>query len=93
MADPLARLAGAVLLATIVLGSPAKAEDTSRDRADFEAAAGRALLFEATSIVDNDPLRPPPPARREASAREASAREIRPERRAVRVVLPSPYGR
>lgn len=81
-------LVGTAALAAAVLGDPAWAEDgTSRDRADFEAAAGRALLFEAISMVENDPLRPRP------AAPEASNRPARSERRAVRVILPSPYRR
>lgn len=82
------RLAAAAL-ATAALVAPAGAEDgSSRDRSDFEAAAGRAMLFEAISLVDNDPLRRGAPERREASARPPQ-----PERRAVRVILPSPYAR
>lgn len=76
-------------LATAALIAPAGAEDgSSRDRTDFETAAGRAMLFEATSIVDNDPLRRGAPERRDANLRASQ-----PERRAVRVILPSPYAR
>ena len=86
------RAAGLAALAGIsvsLLGVPARAEDGgSRDRADFDLAAGRALLFEATSIADNDPLKPRPSAPREAAARGSQT-----ERRAVRVILPSPYAR
>lgn len=88
MHRPFARLAAAGL-ALAALGTPARAEDgASQDRADFDAVAGRAMLFEATSMVDNDPLRP-----RVVPRREASARALQPERRAVRVILPSPYTR
>jgi hypothetical protein len=82
----LAALAG---LALTLFGAPAQAEDGgSRDRAEFEAAAGRALLFEAISIADNDPLKP-----RASDRRETGARAAQTERRAVRVILPSPYAR
>lgn len=84
-----ARLALAAALAALPCATPLKAENgASQDRADFDAAAGRALLFEPTSLVENDPLRP-----RAAEPRVATARSAQPERRAVRVILPSPYAR
>jgi len=87
-----ARLAAgaiAVAVAMGLFGQSVRAEDGgSRDRAEFDAAAGRAMLFEGTSIADNDPLRARP-----TEARSAIARPPAPQRRAVRVILPSPYAR
>jgi hypothetical protein len=76
----------AAALAAAAFASPAAAEDgSSRDRAEFDAAAGRMPLQAAfTAKVDQpQPTRPGEP----------SARDNRPERRTVRVILPSPYGR
>jgi hypothetical protein len=70
------------------LGAPAYAEDgSSRDRAEFDAAAGR-LLFQSTSIAEAEPAKPQTVRRS-----EPSPRDHRQERRTVRVILPSPYGR
>lgn len=69
-------------------GAPALAEDGSRDRAEFDAAAGRAL-FQPISTAEAYPSRPTAAAGRS----EPNPTGDRPQRRAVRVILPSPYGR
>ena len=81
--------AALALVALLALGAGgAPAQDASRDRADFDAAAGRAMAA----------AEPAPPAGAEPAAATPEGRArgdpgAKPPRQAVRVVLPSPYGR
>jgi hypothetical protein len=87
MPKPLIRLLGVAPLAGLALAASARAEDISRDRAEFDAAL-RGYLLQPTPVADSVPTR----GRRVERPPQASPSPS-PERRTVRVVLPSPYGR
>ncbi|MFL5143859.1 MAG: hypothetical protein ACJ8DP_11015 [Microvirga sp.] len=77
------RTAIAAALALGVAATASRAQEASRDRADLDLAAGRAVPVQASAAE-----RPPGEKLAEAAS-GASATTRRP----VRVVLPSPYGR
>ena len=78
-----ARTALAVALAFGVAATAASAQEASRDRADLDLAAGRAVPAQASAAER-------PPGERVAEAAPGAPAATR---RPVRVVLPSPYGR
>jgi hypothetical protein len=75
-----------IAIAALVTPATVAAEDSSRDRAEFNAVNGIMLSPVATAEAAPATRRPPPRS-------EPAAAERRQERRTVRVVLPSPYGR
>jgi hypothetical protein len=77
-----ARTALAATLAFGVAAAAARAQEASRDRADLDLAAGRAVPAQAT-VAER-------PGERVAEAAPGAPATTR---RPVRVVLPSPYGR
>lgn len=83
------RTAGLALIALAAAGQ-ARAEDVSRDRAEFDAAAGRTVptVQDVTRAAPESP-RPGGQARQGALRVEPASR---PARRPVRVILSSPYG-
>ncbi|WP_375461196.1 hypothetical protein [uncultured Enterovirga sp.] len=79
-----------LLITSLLVGlaAPALAQETSLDRADLDAAAGRALfqptpLFQSIAVTEAAPAAPPAAAGQPAGS---------PARRPVRVVYPGPYG-
>jgi len=82
--SPRATTALAAALALGVAATAARAQEASRDRADLDLAAGRAVPAPAASIAAQ------PPGERVAEAAPGGPATTR---RPVRVVLPSPYGR
>ncbi|MFL5074910.1 MAG: hypothetical protein ACJ8DU_08890 [Microvirga sp.] len=80
-----ARTALAATLAALgMAATTARAQEASRDRADLDLAAGRAVPVQAVAAAE------PPPGERVAEAAPGAPATTR---RPVRVVLPSPYGR
>ena len=82
----MSRWAGTALAATLALGmaaTAARAQEASRDRADLDLAAGRAVPAQAAATAER-------PGERVAEAAPGAPATTR---RPVRVVLPSPYGR
>jgi hypothetical protein len=73
----------AVALAFGVAATAARAQEASRDRADLDLAAGRAVPVQASAWAER-------PGERVAEAAPSAPAATR---RPVRVVLPSPYGR
>jgi hypothetical protein len=83
----MSRRAGTALAAAFAFGvaaTAARAQEASRDRADLDLAAGRAVPAQAASVAER------PPRERVAEAAPGAPAATR---RPVRVVLPSPYGR
>ena len=84
----MSRWAGTALgaaLALSVAATAASAQEASRDRADLDLAAGRAVPVQTAAAVER------PPGEKLAEAPPGAA--VAATRRSVRVVLPSPYGR
>ena len=84
----MSRRAGTALAAALALGmaaTAARAQEASRDRADLDLAAGRAVPAHAAAVAER------PPGEKLAEAPPGAA--VAATRRSVRVVLPSPYGR
>ena len=73
------------LTALWIAASPALAQQEAQDREDLDRAAGR-VVFQNTPIAQAGPFPSTPPASALPPANER-------ERRPVRVILPSPYGR
>ena len=83
----MSRRAGTALTSALALGmaaTAARAQEASRDRADLDLAAGRAVPAPA-AVAER------PPGEKRAEAPPGAA--VAATRRSVRVVLPSPYGR
>lgn len=85
-----------LLLIGVFAGSASTvlAQESSLDRAELDAAAGRAL-FQATPLSRSiGPFEPPPAAAPPAAAPPGAPEpDGPPARRPVRVVYPGPYGR
>jgi len=82
----MSRRAGTALTSALALGmaaTAARAQEASRDRADLDLAAGRAVQVPAAAVAER-------PRERVAEAAPGAPAATR---RPVRVVLPSPYGR
>jgi len=80
-----ARIALAAALAALgIAATAARAQEASRDRADLDLAAGRAVPAQAVAAAE------PPAGQRVAEAAPSAPATTR---RPVRVVLPPPYGR
>jgi hypothetical protein len=72
-------------LAFGVAATAARAQEASRDRADLDLAAGRAVPVPAAAVAEQTPG--------EKLAEAPPGAGAMATRRSVRVVLPSPYGR
>ncbi|MFL5167646.1 MAG: hypothetical protein ACJ8D8_15720 [Microvirga sp.] len=81
----MSRRAGTALAAAFAFGvaTAARAQEASRDRADLDLAAGRAVPVQASAVAER-------PGERVAEATPGAPATTR---RPVRVVLPSLYGR
>lgn len=80
-----ARTAFAAALALSMAATAARAQEASRDRADLDLAAGRAVPVPAAAVAEQTPG--------EKLAEAPPGAGAMATRRSVRVVLPSPYGR
>jgi hypothetical protein len=78
-----ARTAFAAALALSMAATAARAQEASRDRADLDLAAGRAVPAPTSAVAER-------PGERVAEAAPGGPATTR---RPVRVVLRSPYGR